>query len=185
MTNPEEISIPGLVAFSQQNYQRCGQLLYPLLARTTVFNLHLLLICLQRLGHTEAANEIGERCLNAPKLSAWDHTMFLLTLGRLRLEHVLHLADNADKLCEAHCYGGSALLTNGEVDAARAEFQLCLDSATRNPVQALAHIQLSWPEPTMDLSQRLRALNQEFLKLHKPSRLLKSTCRTIMRMLPL
>jgi len=164
-------SLKALAAFAQQDYRRSAQMIFPLLPRTTAFNLHLMLISLRRSKAEDALAELGGRCLEFTKSDAWEHALFRLTLGKCVLSDILDLATDDNRLCEAHGYAGSALLTEGKVEAARAEFTLCLKSKNRHPVQALAAIQLDWQGVVVNNAyEQIAALSRDFGELYQQER---------------
>jgi hypothetical protein len=144
-------------AFVQRDYPRCVELCGEAMEaspRARVFGLpwQLLFISMQRSGVGQAVEPLAAKFLATREpmvghlgtgMNEWFHfenELVRVTLGQKSLADVLPLARIDAQRCQAHFYAGARLLTLGQREEARQEFDACLavpcDSVERELAEA-------------------------------------------------
>src|SRR5262245_26266204 len=97
-------------------------------ASTRHDTLQMILLSLMRTGQQTTAEHFGSQALAVTARSPWHHTLVKVTLGRTPPEDARAIANSDERRCQAHYYGGARLVAEGNLEAARTQFEAALDT---------------------------------------------------------
>jgi tetratricopeptide (TPR) repeat protein len=145
MSDPEALREATLRAFGQRDYELCAKLAYQGFPQVTVTVMHVLLISLQRLGRDDLIRRFETE--NLPKLARYpaEQATIMMTIGLKESSEARACVRDDEQLAAFHCCLGSRYLTQGQVELAREQFQLCERVPGTLVEKTLARWQANWP----------------------------------------
>ncbi|MBI3610875.1 MAG: tetratricopeptide repeat protein [Nitrospirae bacterium] len=115
-------------AFLRRDYSLCLRHAQGSASDNWVGNLLLLIVMsLIRLGRDREANAVGRKALEMTAAQPLINSHLRITLGELDGSALVARCDDNTQRIQAHYYTGARLLQTGSTEAARAEFEACLN----------------------------------------------------------
>ena len=165
-----------LTAFITRDYDSCARQAWELLtAKPSHEVFQLMLISLQRFDKPDDVQMLAPIALEAAAHLPWYTALLRLTLGEVQLREVLALARNEVDRSQAHYYAGARLLTFGQHDDARAEFDASLATRADCLEFKLAALETKSLSPSRKTAEsagvgRIIQLNQQVARLVQEER---------------
>lgn len=170
----DQVFFRCLHAFLIKDYPLCLRQARSLRANTIGFELsQLILMSFARLLRADEALRFADALLEGVANRPWLEKLLRLSLGQIDGASLLEQASDDRERCRAHYYFGARLLCEGVAEAARAQFQACLNENIACLEHMLAQsdlAQLSTPSTDSspaDIEQQTAALLQQASDSHQ------------------
>jgi CHAT domain-containing protein/tetratricopeptide (TPR) repeat protein len=114
-------------AFIDRDYHRCLEIGQQLMRASTRHDtLQMILLSLMRTDQQTSASHFGSQVLAVTARSPWHHTLVRVTLGHAAPADATAIANSDEQRCQAHYYAGARLLAEGNLEAARTQFEAAI-----------------------------------------------------------